>query len=96
MQELGELEAKAHLDIGKLAYELGVDHLVSIGTDLYFNGLNLTKDSSMSVHYMRTQEQARSLAAQASDGDLFLVKATRAEHLDELAEKLLANWQVEA
>ena len=96
MHELGELEAKAHLDIGKLAYELGVDHLVSIGTDLYFNGLNLTKDSSMSVHYMLTQEQALSLAAQASDGDLFLVKASRAEHLDELAEKLLANWQVEA
>jgi UDP-N-acetylmuramoyl-tripeptide--D-alanyl-D-alanine ligase len=96
MHELGELEAKAHLDIGKLAHELGVDHLVSIGTDLYFNGLNLTEDSSMSVHYMLTQEQALSLAAQASEGDVFLVKASRAEHLDELAEKLLANWQVEA
>jgi UDP-N-acetylmuramoyl-tripeptide--D-alanyl-D-alanine ligase len=95
MHELGELEGQAHLGIGRLASELGVDHLVSIGTDLYFRGLELTESESMSVYNVLTQEEAFALARHIEDGDVVLVKASRAEHLDELAEKILASWQVE-
>ena len=95
MHELGELEGQAHLGIGRLASELGVDHLVSIGTDLYFRGLELTESESMSVYNVLTQEEAFALAQHIEDGDVVLVKASRAEHLDELAEKILASWQVE-
>lgn len=98
MHELGELEGQSHLDIGRLACELGVDHLVAIGTDLYFNGLGLDSSDAhaMSVHYVLTQEQALSMALHSEEGDVLLVKASRAEHLDELAEKLLAQWHEEA
>ena len=98
MHELGELEGQSHLDIGRLACELGVDHLVAIGTDLYFNGLGLDSSDAhaMSVHYVLTQEQALSMAWHSEEGDALLVKASRAEHLDELAEKLLAQWHEEA
>ncbi len=94
MHELGELEGKAHLEIGRLASSLGVDHLVSIGTDLYFNGLERDDESAMTIHNLLTQEAALELFDNVEAGDVVLVKASRAEHLDELAEKFLWNWQV--
>jgi len=94
MHELGELERESHLGIGRLASELGVDHLVCVGTDLYFAGLGLGEEASMSVHNALTQERALELAAHLEGGDVVLVKASRAEHLDELAEKLVAQLQL--
>ncbi|MEJ0014724.1 MAG: hypothetical protein WDN07_04130 [Actinomycetota bacterium] len=41
MHELGESEREEHLRLGRLASELGVDHLVAVGTNLYLEGLNL-------------------------------------------------------
>jgi len=93
MHELGELERESHLEIGRLASELGVDHLVCVGTDLYFNGLGLSESDSLSVHNVLTQEQALELSSHIEGGDVVLIKASRAEHLDELAEKLLARLQ---
>ena len=96
MHELGELEGKAHLEIGRLASSLGVDHLVSIGTDLYFNGLEQEDESAMTIHNLLTQEAALVLFENVEAGDVVLVKASRAEHLDELAEKFLSSWQVDS
>ena len=48
----------------------------------------------MLTHYFLTQEEALDLLKHVQLGDVLLVKASRAEHLDELSEKLLANWQV--
>ena len=48
----------------------------------------------MLTHYFLTQEEALEMLIHVQRGDVLLVKASRAEHLDELAEKLLANWQV--
>jgi UDP-N-acetylmuramoyl-tripeptide--D-alanyl-D-alanine ligase len=96
MHELGESEGEEHRAIGRLASELGVDHLVAVGTDLYLDGLRLDPlaGDEMLTHYFLTQEEALSALSHIQRGDVLLVKASRAEHLDELAEKLLANWQV--
>ena len=96
MHELGASEREEHLRIGRLASELGVDHLVSVGTDLYLEGLQLDPGAGdeMLTHYFLTQEEALDLLKHVQPGDVLLVKASRAEHLDELSEKLLANWQV--
>jgi UDP-N-acetylmuramoyl-tripeptide--D-alanyl-D-alanine ligase len=96
MHELGESEAEEHLTIGRLASELGVDHLVSVGTDLYLNGLELSHlaGDEMSTHYALTQEEAVRFLRHIEEGDVLLIKASRAEHLDELSEKLIAGWQV--
>ena len=96
MHELGESEREEHLRIGRLASELGVDHLVAVGTDLYLEGLALDPGAGdeMLTHYFLTQEEALDLLQHVQPGDVLLVKASRAEHLDELSEKLLANWQV--
>jgi UDP-N-acetylmuramoyl-tripeptide--D-alanyl-D-alanine ligase len=92
MHELGESESQEHLRIGRLASELGIDQLVSVGTDLYLNGLNLDYEAGdeMTTHYFLTQEEALGISKHFSDGDVILVKASRAEHLDELAEKLIS------
>ena len=96
MQELGASEREEHLRIGRLASELGVDHLVAVGTDLYLEGLHLNRadGDEMLVHYFLTQEEALEMLDHVREGDVLLVKASRAEHLDELSEKLIANWQV--
>jgi UDP-N-acetylmuramoyl-tripeptide--D-alanyl-D-alanine ligase len=96
MHELGESEGEEHLAIGRLASELGVDHLVAVGTDLYLNGLELSHlaGDEMSTHYALTQEEALTFLRHVEEGDVLLIKASRAEHLDELSEKLIAGWQV--
>ena len=96
MHELGESEAAEHLRVGRLASEIGIDHLVAIGTDLYLNGLELDFEAGdeMLTHYFLTQEEALGLSKHFSDGDVVLVKASRAEHLDELSEKLIARTQL--
>jgi len=95
MHELGESESADHLGIGRLASELGVDHLVSVGTDLYLLDLGLDPEAGdeMSTYFFLTQEEALSMAKFVEPGDVVLVKASRAEHLDELSEKILATWQ---
>ena len=97
MHEIGESEREEHLRIGRLASKLGVDHLVAVGTELYLDGLQLDPSAGdeMLTHYFLTQEEALEMLIHVQRGDVLLVKASRAEHLDELAEKLLANWQVE-
>jgi len=96
MHELGESEREEHLRIGRLASKLGVDHLVAVGTELYLEGLQLDPGAgdAMLTHYFLTQEEALEMLLHVQRGDVLLVKASRAEHLDELSEKLLANWQV--
>lgn len=96
MHELGESEREEHLRIGRLASELGVDHLVAVGTEMYLEGLSLdlATGNEMLTHYFSTQEEALALLNHVQPGDVLLVKASRAEHLDELSEKLLANWPV--
>ena len=96
MHELGESEREEHLRIGRLASKLGVDHLVAVGTELYLDGLQLDPNAGdeMLTHYFLTQEEALEMLIHVQRGDVLLVKASRAEHLDELSEKLLANWQV--
>ena len=49
----------------------------------------------MLTHYFLTQEEVLSALLHVEKGDVLLVKASRAEHLDELSEKLLATWQAE-
>jgi UDP-N-acetylmuramyl pentapeptide synthase len=77
---------------------MGVDHLVSVGTDLYLSGLELDQSAGdqMTTHYVLTQEEVLEMLDHVEAGDVILVKASRAEHLDELSEKLLAKWQAKS
>ena len=91
MHELGESEGRSHQEIGRLASQLGIDHLVAVGTDLYKpEGTNSSNGESMSYHHCSDQAEALEVARHIEPGDSILVKASRAEKLDELAREIMA------
>jgi UDP-N-acetylmuramoyl-tripeptide--D-alanyl-D-alanine ligase len=85
MHELGESEAHSHREIGRLAAEMGIDHLVAVGTELYGSTIG-----DMTVHNCSSQVEALELVKNSEAGDCFLIKASRAEALNILAEKIVA------
>jgi UDP-N-acetylmuramoyl-tripeptide--D-alanyl-D-alanine ligase len=90
MHELGESEAASHQEIGRLASELGIDHLVAVGTGMYkVAGMNTFGSELTSYHECSSQAEALEVARHIEPGDSILVKASRAEKLDALAREIL-------
>jgi UDP-N-acetylmuramoyl-tripeptide--D-alanyl-D-alanine ligase len=52
----------------------------------------LKESSQISVHKLNNFEQAQSLVSQMSQGDVLLVKASRAEKFELLAELIAKSW----
>ena len=92
MHELGPSSAQMHQEIGALAVELGIDHLVSIGNQDYLRGIDT---SATTTHYFGSVEEARTLISAFEAGDVILIKASRAEHLELLADAVIASWSEE-
>jgi len=90
MHELGASSPQRHASLGTLASELGIDHLVCIGADEY--AAELKESSQISVHKFTNFEQAQSLVGEMSQGDVLLVKASRAEKFEMLAELIAKSW----
>jgi UDP-N-acetylmuramoyl-tripeptide--D-alanyl-D-alanine ligase len=90
MQELGASSASEHQRIGKLASDIGVDHLVAIGTRDY---LNSDSSGAMVEHYFEKNEQALEIVAHLSPGDVVLVKASRSEEFEKLANSIVQTWR---
>ena len=87
MHELGESGPSQHEAIGTLAQEIGIDHLVAIGAPEYGDS-----KGTMKVHHYASIEECLSLTDYFSAGDVALVKASRAEGFEVLAEKLESLW----
>lgn len=81
MHELGSTSNEAHANIGLLATELGIDHLIGVKESNY-GGINAD-----------SLEKALEYAREISPGDVVLVKASRAEALNELSDGIIAAWQ---
>ena len=90
MHELGESSQTDHAAIGTLASELGIDHLVCVGAPEY--ALHISDDGTTTVHFCADKEEALGVAKALSPGDVVLVKASRSEKLEELAEAISAQW----
>ncbi|MBU3692160.1 MAG: UDP-N-acetylmuramoyl-tripeptide--D-alanyl-D-alanine ligase [Candidatus Nanopelagicaceae bacterium] len=86
MHELGPDSVQMHKRIGHLVGELGIDHLVSIANRDYLDGLSQTQTQT---HYFESVTDAKSLETAMEAGDVVLVKASRAEHLEELANAFI-------
>lgn len=84
MHELGESSDQAHEKIGTLARDLGVDHLVAINAKEYGAELNY-----------QNWEDALKLKEEFAPGDVVLIKASRAEALERLAQALIESWDVQ-
>lgn len=89
MHELGSNSEEMHREIGILAGELGIDHLVVIGERSY---ISTSIAPSTSIHFYPEQNAALELSKRFESGDVVLVKASRAEHLEITAEKIVESW----
>lgn len=87
MHELGESSATQHESIGTLAQEIGIDHLVAIGAPEYG-----APAGQMLVHHYASIDECLSLSEYFSSGDVVLVKASRSEGFEVLAQKLESLW----
>lgn len=83
MAELGESSAHAHSQVGTLAYQLGVDHLVCVDAPEYAPGQGATGGSA--IQFCKRSE-IEAIAEQIEAGDVILVKASRSERFEILAE----------
>jgi UDP-N-acetylmuramoyl-tripeptide--D-alanyl-D-alanine ligase len=91
MHELGTQSESLHASVAVHAHELGVDHLVSIGTRAFADGI--PAQSSTTLHYCKDITEAISLATHFAPGDVVLVKASRSEHFEELNQGLEDLWK---
>ena len=89
MHELGNESDQLHRQVGLLSGELGIDHLVIIGERSYISN---EIDPSTTIHFYPEREGAFELFQQFDSGDVVLVKASRAEHLEVIAEQIVENW----
>jgi UDP-N-acetylmuramoyl-tripeptide--D-alanyl-D-alanine ligase len=91
MHELGAQSPALHASVGAHAHELGIDHLVSVGTRAFAEGI--PAQSPTTIHYCEDITQAISLVSHCAPGDVVLVKASRSEHFEELSQGLEDSWK---
>ena len=85
MGELGESSTLAHQQVGTLAYQMGIDHLVCVDAPEYQPAEH--SDGQTNLH-LCDRSGARSIAEQIEPGDVILVKASRSERFELLAEEI--------
>ena len=90
MHELGESSDADHAAIGTLASELGIDHLICVATPEL--ATSIPKSSSTMIHLCNDIAAAADIARNINKGDVVLVKASRSEGLERLADVITAQW----
>lgn len=90
MHELGASSQQHHSRLGTLASELGIDHLVCVACPEY--SAQIDGSGATTVHLFDSKELAVELVSQMSQGDVVLVKASRAEKFEEIAELITEKW----
>ena len=91
MHELGSESNALHASVAAHAHELGIDHLVSIGTRAFAEGIPAL--SATTLHYCDDISQALSLVSHCEPGDAVLVKASRSEHFETLSQGIEDLWK---
>ena len=91
MHELGESSQSDHAAIGTLAQELGIDHLVCVGAPEF--AATMSKNGLTSIHLCNDKAEALRVAENLNQGDVLLVKASRSEKLEELADAISQQWR---
>jgi UDP-N-acetylmuramoyl-tripeptide--D-alanyl-D-alanine ligase len=91
MHELGESSQSDHAAIGTLAQELGIDHLVCVGAPEF--AATMDKNGPTSIHLCSDKAEALVIAENVNQGDVLLIKASRSEKLEELADAISQQWR---
>jgi len=91
MHELGASSRDRHAGIGTLASELGIDHLVCVAAPDY--AVEIGTNCAMDVHLLQSKPEALALVTQMRSGDVILVKASRAETFEEIAQGITSRLE---
>jgi UDP-N-acetylmuramoyl-tripeptide--D-alanyl-D-alanine ligase len=86
MHELGSKESSGHLEVAEFASQLGVDHLVSVAPAVYQESNNQSSDENVLIHNCSSAAAVLELVNNISTGDVILLKASRSEKFEDLAE----------
>jgi len=86
MHELGSKESSGHLEVAEFSSQLGVDHLVSVAPAVYQESNNQSSDENMLIHNCSSAAAVLELVNNISTGDVILLKASRSEKFEDLAE----------
>ena len=91
MHELGASELEEEEKIGKITSDIGIDHLLSIGVKGYLARLNESEvnEGETTGHLVADSTEALKFVEHFNPGDVLLIKASRAEHLDLLTEEIV-------
>lgn len=92
MHELGESEKSGHEDVAQYCAQVGVDHLVSVGTELYTLPAKKVSEGNLLVHRCSNPQAVLELVNNFSAGDVVLLKASRSEKFEELADLIKGAW----
>ena len=92
MHELGDIEGEAHKQVAMFCQEIGVDHLISVGTELYELSKNESILENMVVHYCLSTDAVLELVSNFSHGDVILLKASRSEKFEDIADLITNKW----
>lgn len=90
MHELGASSSEQHEMIGKIASDIGIDHLVSVGVKEYLSQIS---EGDTTGHLVNNASEAMKFLEFVHPGDVILVKASRAENLNLLADEILLKLQ---
>jgi len=93
LHELGASSRDRHAGIGTLASELGIDHLVCVAAPEY--AAEIGTKCAMDVHILDGKSEALALVTQMRSGDVILVKASRAEAFEEIAQGIASQLEKE-
>jgi UDP-N-acetylmuramoyl-tripeptide--D-alanyl-D-alanine ligase len=88
MHELGDYSLIGHREVARRARDLEIDHLVAIGIKEY---LIESESGSTEIVFVENIESAREIATGSEAGDVILIKGSRAEGLEKLAELLIGD-----
>lgn len=96
MHELGDLSVSEHDSIGRLAVRLDISRLVCVGPETKVMHLAASNEGSWGEESVWVPDIASALQlleAELREGDVVLVKASRAEGLEAIAEYLLGDGE---
>ena len=91
MHELGATETEGHKEVTAFSREIGVDHLLAVATDLYKDVQNQSDSEHMLLHNCPNPESVLQLVDNLSSGDVILLKASRSERFEDLANAIKAK-----
>lgn len=91
MHELGSNEVQGHREVTAYCREVGVDHLLAVATNLYQEVQDQSNSEHMLLHNCPNPESVLQLVSNLSIGDVILLKASRSERFEDLANLIKAK-----